>query len=285
MATRTWNGSASGVWTNTANWDETTVPVNGDEVYIVSGSVDIDGIDQSSIALDKLVVGSQYTGTIGSNSTKLQIDATDFDYASSGTSTYISGTFTTVTVQNTSTDANALNLYGSSDTITKLRILGGRGTINIDSTCAFASSSVIEQIGASGVTTTIADSTTIHATTKLTMDSGKLELNQAIPTIVLFGGELVATLDTGTVTDLDIYGGRVRWNPTASCTITNLAVYTGLFDSRDSIAPSFTVTNTTIHENGTINEMSGLENAVWTNALSMEGGEVKYDIGRQVTIS
>jgi len=285
MATRTWVGTTDGDWGTASNWAETTIPISGDDVYIVSGSVDIDGSDQSGVTLDRLVVGTQYTGSIGTSATKLQISATDFDYASNGKTTYIEGTYVTLTVQNTSTDSNALNIYGSSDTITKLRILGGRGGINIDSTCSLGSSSIIEQIGASGVTTNIADGTTIDATCKLTMDSGKLELNEAVATITVFGGELVATLDSGTVTDLDLFGGRVRWNPTASCTISTLSVYGGLFDSRDSIAPTFTITNTVLHESGTIDERSGIENAVWTNAISMEGGEVKYDIGRQVTIN
>lgn len=285
MATRTWVGGTDGDWGTASNWAEASVPITGDDVYIVSGSADIDGSDQSAVTLDKLVVGTQYTGLIGTSGTKLQISATDFDYASNGTSTYIEGTYTTLTVQETSTSATALNLYGSSDTITTLRILGGRGGINIDSSVAFGSASKVEQIGAAGVTTNIADGTTIDASCTLTMDSGKLEMNQAIATITVFGGELLATLDSGTVTDLDLYGGRVRWNPTASCTITTLTLYSGLFDSRDSIAPAFTVTNTTLHENGTINEQSGLANAVWTNPINMEGGEVKYDIGRLVTIS
>ena len=284
MPTRTWVGTTDGNWATASNWDETTVPINGDDVYIVSGSADIDGSDQSAVTLGRLVVGTQYTGNIGTSDTKLQISATDFDYASNGATTYIEGTFVTLTVQNTSSDSNALNLYGSSDTITKLRILGGKGGINIDSSVEFDSSSIIEQIGAGGVTTNIADGTTVHANCTLTMDSGKLELNQAVSTVTIFGGELLATLDSGTVTDLDIYGGRVRWTPTASCTITNLNLYSGLFDSRDSIAPAFTITNTTIHENGTLDERSGLENATYTS-INLEGGEIKYDTGRSVTIN
>lgn len=283
MATRTWSDSAAdGDWTNTANWVETTVPISGDDVYIVSGSVDIDGDDQNLVTLDSLTVGQKYTGSIGTSGVKLQISATNFDYSGQGTGTYIEGTFTTVTVQNTSSDDDALNIYGSSDTITTLRILGGRGGINIDSTCNITTT--IEQIGADTVTTAIADGTTIGGSCELTMDSGKMELNQAVATITIFGGELVATLDSGTVTTLNQYGGRIRWNPTASCTITTLTVYSGLFDSRDSTAPAFTITNATIFD-GTVNETSGIQNASWTNPIAMEGGEVLWDSGRVLTVT
>ena len=228
-------------------------------------------------------MGQKYTGNIGTNGAKLQINATNFDYSGNSTSAYFEGTFTTLTVQNTSSDAAALNLSGDSDTITTLRILGGRGTINVASSCSIVTT--IEQIGAEGVTTNIADSTTIGGSCTLTMDSGKFNLNQAVPTITVFGGELEAVLDTGTVTTLEQYGGRVRWKPTASCTLTTLTLYSGLFDSRDSTAPEFTVTNTTVHENGVIDERSGVENATRTNPIAMEGGEVRYDSGRSVTIS
>jgi len=143
----------------------------------------------------------------------------------------------------------------------------------------------IEQIGADGVTLNIADSTTIGGSCALTMDSGKLELNQAVPTITVFGGELEAVLDTGTVTTLEQYGGRIRWKPSNTCTITTLTLYSGLFDSRDSTSATFTITSTTVF-GGIIDERSGLQNAIWTNPISMEGdGEVRYDIGREITVT
>jgi hypothetical protein len=283
MPIRTWVGTTDGDFSNDTNWVEGVVPITGDNVYVVSGEVDIDGSDQSAILLASLTVGSKYTGLIGTLATKLQIDATVFDYAGKGTSTYIEGTLTTVTVQNTSSNSLALNISGATDTIDTLRVLSGSGGVNIASSCNITTT--IEQIGASGVTTNIALGTTIGAACSLKLDSGRFEMNEAIPAITIFGGELVAAIASGTVTTLDMYGGRVRWNPTAACTITTLAIYTGKFDSRDSLAPVFTVINTTLHENGIIDERSGLENASWTSPLNIEGGEVKYDTNRQVTIT
>ena len=283
MATKTWTGTTNSNWNEAGNWSPAGVPSSSDAVYITSTSDDIVGYDGSAVALADLVVGQQFTGKIGTNGTKMQIDATNFDYSGVGESAYFEGTYATLTVQNTSTADTALNLSGDSDTITTLRILGGRGTINIASSCNIVTT--IEQIGADGVTTNIADNTTIGGSCALTMDSGKLELNQAVPTITVFGGELEAVLDAGTVTTLNQYGGRIRWKPSASCTITTLTVYSGLFDSRDSTAPAFTVTNATVHENGIVDERSGLQNATWTNPIAMEGGEVKYDVGREITVT
>ena len=283
MADKTWTGASSSVWGTAGNWSPSGVPVASDDVYIVSGSVDITGEDQSAVALGRLVVGAGYSGNIGSSGTKMQIDATSFDFSSSGTSAYLEGTYTTVTVLDTTSSSTALNLSGSSDTITTLRILGGSGTVTIDSSCNITTT--IEQIGASGIVTNIADGTTIGGSATLTMDSGRMELNQSVPTITLFGGDLVATLDSGTVTLIEQYGGKVRWNPSAACTITTLTVYAGMFDSRDSTSPEFTITNTTLHQEGTIDERSGLLNATYTNAIALEGGEVRYDAGRSVTIS
>lgn len=280
MADKTWIGT-DGAWGTAGNWSPSGVPVASDDVYIVSGSDDITGSDQSAVTLDSLTVGSQFTGSIGTSGTKLQINATEFDYSGNGTTAYFDGNLTTATIQNTSTDDDALHI--STSTITTLRVLGGRGTIQLANSCTI--STTIEQIGAEGATLTIADGTTIGGSCTLTMDSGQVELNEAVPTVTTFGGELIATLDSGTITTLNMYGGSVRWRPTASCTITTLNLYSGLFDSRESLSTTYTITNTTVHENGSVDERSGLANAIWTNPINMEGGEILYDTGRTVTIS
>jgi len=277
----TWTGAVNGDWTDTENWSPAQLPISGDSVFIVSGSQDIDGDDQNAIILARLVVGTKYSGSIGSSVVKLQISATDFDYSGRGDTCYIEGDFTTVTVQETSTNDNALNLYGEgADNITTLRILGGRGTINVDSSQDLTT---VECIGADGVTLVIANGTDLSGAS-LTMDSGTVEVNQAFPTMTIFGGECICTLDGGTITTFDLYAGRVRWNPTAACTITTLVIYAGLFDSRDSTSPTYSITNCTIHEQGILDERSGLANAVYTNPINCEGGEIKV-IDRAVTIS
>jgi len=283
MATKTWTGDVDGDWSDLNNWDEGAVPVNGDDVFIVSGAVDIDGGDYSAVDLDRLVVGPKYRGTIATTGTKLQVNATNLDYAGNGDKAWLFGTFGTVTVQDTSTNDNALNLDGSSDTITTLRVLGGKGSINVSADCEI--STAIEQIGADSVTLKIADGTTIGGSLTLTIDSGKVELSEAVPTINMLGGYLEIDVDGGTFTTISQYGGKIQHSPTDSCTITTLVIYSGKFDSTESTAPEFTITTLTIHEDGTLDERSGLANATYTNPLNMEGGEIRTDAGRELTIS
>ena len=280
MASTTWTGDTDSDWGTAGNWSD-GVPGASDTAFIVSGNVDIAGATETGIT--RIVVGPQYTGSIGSSTTALDIDATDLDYSGEGGGAYFKGTYTTVTVQETGTGTAALTFDTS--TITTLRIQGGKGTITLDAGCTIPSSGVIDQIGADNVTLVIENTSTIHSTTVLTMDSGIVEMYEAVPNIIVYGGELRTLVDGGTVTLLEQYGGKVRWRPTASCTLTTLTLFTGLFDSRDSTAPTFTITNTTVHQNGLIDERSGLQNAVYTNPLAMEGGEVRYDAGRAITIA
>jgi len=282
MATKTWVGGVDGDWGTALNWSPSGVPASTDDVFIVSGSVDIDDYDGSAVTLGRLVVGSRYTGTIGTSGDKLQINATSLDYSGNGDTAYFEGTFTTLTIQDTSTNDAALNLYGDSSTIHTLRVLGGKGTINIDSSCNITA--IIEQVGANAVTLNIADNTTIGGSATLTMDSGTVELNQAVPTITVFGGTLEVALDDGDITTFEQFGGRVKWKPSGDCTITTLTLYAGLFDCRESISPTYTITNTTVHESAILDERSGINNAIFTNPISVESGEIKFDAGRSVAI-
>ena len=280
MADRLWVG-ATDVWDLASNWSPATVPVADDDVYITGGSQDIATADESDVALGRLVVGAGYSGSIGDGGA-LSIDATSLDYSGQGSTANFKGTYTTVTVQDTSTSDTALKLDGSSDTIATVRILGGKGTVTLAAACEITGT--IEQIGASGVTTVISDGITL-TTVDVLCDSGKLQLNEAPTNLTVFGGDVDALLDTGTITAVDMYGGRLRWSPSAACTITTLTVYSGTFDSRNSSAPEFTITNTTVHEAGIIDERSGLANATYTSPVQIEGGRVMFDIGRTVTLA
>jgi len=286
MADYLWVGTDTGnegVWAEADNWSPAAIPGASDTAFLVTGNQDVTGA-VGLTGITRIVVGPQYTGSIGSSTTALDIDATDLDYAGEGGGAYFKGTYTTVTVQETGTGTAALTFDDS--TITTLRIQGGKGTITVDTGSAITS--VIDQIGADNVTLVIeADSAMVGCT--LTMDSGIVEMSEAIPNITVYGGELRTLIsdasDVTTVTLLEQYGGKVRWRPTASCTLDELILYTGLFDSRDSTAPTFTITDTTVHQNGLIDERSGLQNAIYSTALAMEGGEVRYDAGRAITIA
>ena len=79
MATKLWVGTDTGNegdWGTAANWSPSGVPANGDDVYIENTSQVIIGEDQSAVTLDSLNIAQSFTGTIGDDSTYLQIGAT-----------------------------------------------------------------------------------------------------------------------------------------------------------------------------------------------------------------
>ena len=212
MASKTWTGATSSVWDLDGNWDPSGIPVAADTVYIVSGEVDLDGSTPASGSVTRIVVGSNYTGSIGTSALKLEIDCTDLDYGSRGDEAHFLGTYTTITVQETGSGASALNIYGdgSTDTIDTLRIVGGRGGINIDGTCEFSDGGVIEQVGANNVSTDLDSAISFTGTCEVTIDSGVLTMDVAIPTkVTMFGGTINSTLSTGTIALWEIYDGRV----------------------------------------------------------------------------
>lgn len=277
MADKLWVG-ATDVWNLSSNWSPTGIPAASDDVYITGGSQDIAAYTELAFALGRIVVGAGYSGSIAN----LIMDADSIDYSGQGTTAVFKGTYTTVTVQDTSTSDTALKIDGSSDTVATVRILGGKGTVTLAAGCEITGT--IEQIGASGVTTIIQDGITL-TTVDIICDSGKLQINEAPTNLTLFGGDVDALLDAGTVAAVNLYGGRLRWSPTAACIITDLTVYSGTFDSRESAAPEFTITNSTVHEAGIIDERSGLENATYSTPINMEGGRVIFDIGRAISLA
>ena len=167
-AVKQWISTSSKDFNTAGNWEPSGVPTDGDDVYITSGSTNIAGFDASATELDSLTVGSKYTGTIGSSGTKLELDATVFNFSGNG-DTYIEGIYGTLTVQDTSTSNTALNLSGS--TISYLRVLGGKGTVTIAADSTVNTS--IELIGADGVTLNIADAATIGGSCTLVSDTGR----------------------------------------------------------------------------------------------------------------
>lgn len=66
MATITWTGTASSDWATGANWSGGAEPANDDTV-IIDGTVNIDGIDKSSVHIDYLFIRPTYTGRFGTS--------------------------------------------------------------------------------------------------------------------------------------------------------------------------------------------------------------------------
>lgn len=213
MATRTWNGSVSGDWSNASNWS--AAPASGDDVIINTGSRNIDaGLSQGALDLNSLFVGPSYTGQIGNSDTAmLTISSARITIAGGGSQHYI-------TNGNTNIDEIEIVKVGES----------GTGNITIGGTIV----KVVIRMGHvklySGTTTTgylIADGG-LSSTASLTHFAG------TITTLFKGAGNYTSQDEdddgevingSGTVTNLYHQSGNSTFGPSA--TLTNLFMSAG----------------------------------------------------------
>lgn len=282
MATRTWVGTAEGSegeWDVADNWDEGVVPETGDDVYFVSGSQDLNAdLAQSALTLDSLNFGPKWTGSIPD---ELEINATVLDVSSKSGAIYLEGTFTTANIQSTSSDDPAIQF--TSSTITTLNITGGSGTVKVTG-AGSEISTAINMIGASGATLYV-DAGSDVSGADVTIDAGWIEAYEEFGSINQYGGTTEIKNVSDTLATLNLYDGTCRYAPTGAAVLTTLTIYGGLFDMTDCVSPSHTITTATVYSGGTIDERNGLRNGVYTNPVTLNGGIIKCDLGREVTVT
>ena len=142
----------------------------------------------------------------------------------------------------------------------------------------------INVIGASGVRLHLSPSSVVSAA-DITMDSGRIICAEQIDTAVLYGGTLEMVNVDGTSNTITIYEGTCKYKPTSNAVLSNLVMYGGFFDMRGCNAPTHTITNTTIHSGSMIDERNGLANTTYTSPILVNGGIVKCDLGRSMTVT
>lgn len=277
MATRTWKASGTGDWGTAGNWEEGAVPVNGDDVFLLTGSQSVTaGLDQNTVALASLRIGPGYTGTIGTSSADLRIDATTLDFASGGTSAYLAGAYTNVIVKGGSgEDMLHFGKTTAADSdIDNLRIVGGSVTGKV----TVNNSTVLDDVYIqSAPAATLVIGTSVTSLDSINMDSGSVTCGSACTTFNVDGGTLTHT--TGAVTTINIEGqGVVAYN--SSGTITTLNVYGGLISFRDNVSNSVTITAGQVHTDGVIDLRNSLRNVGETNGITVYGGRIIYDHGQ-----
>jgi len=303
MAVRVWLGTFAGQignWDEGHNWldengaDAGVVPVASDDVYFTSGSQDVqaDTVDSSAITLTSLNFGVKWTGsfvevvnpTSGVTTTDTlavaEVNATTLDYANKLGSVGLEGTFTTINVQATSIDSPALKFQAS--TITNLHVTGGNGTVFVDENSTVSGS--INMIGASSVKVEIESNATVSAA-DLTIDKGTFLTYMGCDTITQYGGTVAILTSTQTTNAITMYKGTCKYKPTDDATLTALVIYGGYFDMRGCNAPTHTITDATIYSGSMIDERNGLANTTYTNPILVNGGVIKCDLGRQVTVT
>ena len=268
MADRYWRGVNS-TWTDTANWSTTPTGVTGsaapastNDVYILTGSKDIDSYDASAVDLASLTIGGQFTGKI------------------KGLKVAVSGT----TIINCVNDVNIgpgtnniddLRVYSTGGAT--VRLMAGGGLVTA---CQLASGTIVRESGCTittmhnaggtlfdtggtayttlnakaGVTITQIGATTLNATARViaidaaafttaNIDRGALLTHNAygtIGTITVFPGGTASTAPAGTITA----GGTSVTGASQPFTVTNSTEWLGGSLFKDANA-SITYSNAT----------------------------------------
>ncbi len=294
---RYWVGGISGDVDVDGNWKQSDLvsasakPVDGDSVYCVTGSRDMDtNLAMDDIALVNFRTTPGYSGQFGAEGTPLQIDATNFTFDSRGAKNYIQfksdadATDTVVLVLGTSTNADALHLSTSTNgTISSGVYLGGNVTID-DSAAHKASTNVLigSSNAASSVSVTIGASVTNLAT--LTHVSGNAIIGSAFAELVQVGGTAQHT--AGALTAAIVYSGTFR--PESSDTVGSITALNGAFVDGSRSTNARTWTAVEIFQGSRISIANTRGNITLTNGIKTQivgALPITVDQGRTVSIS
>ena len=280
MATRRWKTTADGNWGTAGNWEEGAAPVNGDDVYFLAGSVSVTaGLDQNTVALTSLRIGPGYTGSIGTSSADMRVDATTFDFAGGGTSYYFAGAYANVIVKG-GTGTNMLH-FGKTTAadvdIDSLKIVGPevRGTVTVNNSTVL--DAVVMQSCPSAALTIGSSVTSFDS---IDMDNGVVSCASACAAFNVDGGALTHT--TGAVTTITMEGnGTIFYN--SSGTITTANVYGGTLSFINNATSAVIITAGSVYPGGIIDLRSALRNVTTTNGITCYNGIIYPDYGASVT--
>lgn len=277
MAIRQWTGAGDGTtFTSGSNWSGGT-PTNGDTLIVNKTSAAIAGA-ATGLSNITLKIGTGFTGTIGSSTTYLDLDGPDCFFASGGTAAYLTGTWTNFRITGGSPSKTLLNLKGSADTvITNLFATQLIGTAVVNS------SATTTNVFATGARSGILDIKSGVTMTDLQVGNATVTNASNATTMSVFQGDVTLS-GTAAVTTLEIDGsGTVRHN--SSGTIGTLTVFDGRIDATENESTSFTITNSSVHVSGLMDFSTALNNAIFTNPVSMLGGEFRPPVGSLIRLT
>lgn len=277
MATYLWTGTTDGDWKTGTNWSGGVVPGAGDTVIFNTGDQTITGTSITGVAEIKILEG--FTGTFGSSSTPLAASATDLYISTEFGTVNLDGTYTTAHVTQTIATETAV-LFGTSSSITTLRVTGGLGRISVSS----GTITNVEVSGSPGVEVNILAAAGNF--NSLTMDSGIVRSQESLTgTANITGGEYRLEASAGAAT-VNIYGkGVVSHQSSGTITTANIYDKPSLLDFTQNTSTGPTLTTTNLYD-GTINERNGSANVTYTNGITVKGkGSILADVARTLTVS
>jgi len=277
MAVKRWLSTADGDWATPANWSPAVIPAGVDDVYFDEGSVDVDGdLDQSALTVVSLNFTEGYTGDVGSSGGSLLINATNlYDRGAAG-SHYLDGTFTTATINNSSTETDAVVLDGS---ITTLNLFKGNVTIETTATattihCGYAGN----QIGDVALTIEVA-----VVITTIYQHGGTITSASNWTNLYLVSGTFTHTDESPT--NVYVFDGTFNYEATGE-TITAVTMKGGRFDANTGEQyQALTITDLTMWPGSVVDLRNQSNTLVVTNPLTKYGGRLLVDEGITIALA
>lgn len=285
MATVYWVGATgSQPWSTGANWSTGSAPANGDAVYILSGSSDINsGLSQSAVTVASLTIGNGFTGTIGTASAYLAISATILNIGTPPSDGTLGGGSRRIKID-TGTNATTASVLNSSVASTDsplpsvclkgihasnvLYVLGGLVGVGV---LTPLEASTFPTIGVSGGRLQIGGAV---LWTTLTQDGTRSNLTvgcgQSTSTLTVLAGACTTT-GVFTLQDIIATGGTLALNHRASSGVsaTNFTLNGGKVDVGGNPA-AINFTNSTL-TSGTLKQFSSAQVTLGTVTVSTGG--------------
>jgi len=254
-----WTGETDGDWGTATNWVADDMPEAGDTAIVpADASVNIDGSDDTAVALDALIIEKGCTITIGSRAngvvTSLQLAFTGqtnstVELAGTGL-TYIDLTdphsiHITAAAASPGTGQYGLNILCASDAdnLPTMNIACDTGE-SVGIAANANESSEVESFTITGGDVTVGDGVTDFdsaAVTSLTMSGGNVVCKSAIITTTITGGTL--RHEVGAITTANVYGGTLYYNSITTLATVNVKDNGRLDFSEELRARTVTTTN------------------------------------------
>jgi len=260
-----------------SNWAEGAIPIATNDVRI-TGNVDIlYGLNQSSVALDDVIIEG-FTGRIGEQSHLLAFDPATLTIDCTGNVHLLLGSVTTVRVLNTGSGHNSSGfgcfLVGAGTTTT-LELIGGSTNVS-----QFHDANMtIGTCHIEGGRNYIGPNITL-TTFRQTGGDNTLEgiSGATVTTITVDGGDLFAHGAFATTTGTQ-NGGNVTWEVTGACTTYNArgGLLDLLFSKKTKEITTIVQNNCTIRY-----DKSFLTNTTWTENVPMEKKPALSSAGKSV---
>jgi hypothetical protein len=261
--TKLWTGAVSAVHTLDGNWAGGDNPEASTDtlVYGVSSN-DITGL---TVGFD--IVAAQYrpdwNKSAGTSGSKIIYSAVpDLRFSANGGTAFLSGTFTTATVDSKSgvSDATMLELAG---TVTSLYVQNCVGRIVITDAAALTSVYLMNSPSAYLIV-----GASVTGAPTFIQDSGRILCGSTITTAELTGPALF-THTAGTATNINLYGASSRFIDQSSGTYTNVRAFgeNAVFDGSTQTAVTKTITNAFKSGTGRLNLDNGADTYVVTNGI------------------